>query len=81
MGRAIARALALGGDPSADRAFTAAIELLGHHGTVREYAEVLRLLRPSAARLRPRAHEALDVFERAAEAAANLHGERAGAWE
>jgi tetratricopeptide (TPR) repeat protein len=77
---ALARALALGGEPAADDAFAEAVELLGHHGTVREYAEVLRLygrqLRDSG-----REHEALDVFERAAEVAANLHSERAGAWE
>jgi transcriptional regulator with XRE-family HTH domain len=77
---ALARALALGGEPAADGAFAEAIELLAHHGTAREYAEVLRLygrqLRNSS-----REHEALDVFERAAEVAANLQGDRAGAWD
>jgi transcriptional regulator with XRE-family HTH domain len=77
---ALARARALCDDPSADDAFAQAAELLGRHGTGREHAEALRLygryLREGG-----REHEALDVFERAAEVAANLHGDRSAAWE
>ncbi len=62
----------------ADAAFVSALELLAAHGTVREHAAVLRsygrFLRDCGREL-----EALDVFERAAEVAANLQSDPAGA--
>jgi transcriptional regulator with XRE-family HTH domain len=65
-----------GGD--ADAAYAAAVDLLAAHGTVREHAAVLRsygrFLRDAGREL-----EALDVFERAAEVAANLQSEPAAA--
>ena len=71
---AIADARAGAGEPDADRAFEQAIELLHIHGTVRHYTNVLRAygryLRDAG-----REHEALDVFERAANVASNLQGE------
>jgi tetratricopeptide (TPR) repeat protein len=70
----IAEARAGAGDPGADEAFREAIDLLHAHGTVRDYANVLRAygryLRDAG-----REHEALDVFERAANVASNLQGE------
>ena len=73
--RAIAEARAGAGDPGADDAFREAIELLHSSGTVRDYANVLRAY---GRHLREvgREHEALDVFERAANVASNLQGER-----
>jgi tetratricopeptide (TPR) repeat protein len=72
---AIAEARARGGD-GADAAYREAIALLGSHGTVRHYANVLRsygrFLRDQG-----REREALDVFERAADIASNLQGEPA----
>jgi transcriptional regulator with XRE-family HTH domain len=67
------------GDPgAADVAYGQALELLAGHGTVREHAAVLRsygrFLREGG-----RESEALDVFERAAEVAANLQPDPAGA--
>jgi transcriptional regulator with XRE-family HTH domain len=62
-------------DPGADDAFGQAVALLHDHGTVRDYANLLRAfgryLRESG-----REHEALDIFERAANVASNLQGER-----
>jgi transcriptional regulator with XRE-family HTH domain len=62
----------------ADAAYGEALELLAAHGTVREHAALLRsygrFLRDGGREL-----EALDVFERAAEVAANLQSDPAGA--
>ena len=71
---AIAEARAGAGDPAADDAFRQAVELLSEHGTVREYANVLRAY---GRHLREvgREREALDVYERAANVASNLQGE------
>ena len=75
---AIAAARAAGADGDADEAFREAVGLLGEYGTVRELASLLRAygrwLRETG-----REGEALDVFERAADVAANLAGEHAGA--
>ena len=61
----------------ADAAYGEALELLAAHGTVREHAALLRsygrFLRHEGREL-----EALDVFERAAEVAANLQTDPAG---
>lgn len=67
-------------DPAddADAAYGAALELLAAHGTVREHAAVLRSY-GRFLRDRGRELEALDVFERAAEVAANLQSDPAGA--
>jgi transcriptional regulator with XRE-family HTH domain len=69
---ALAEARVGAGDP-ADGAFELALALLGEHGTVREQAALLRsygrYLRDAG-----REREALDVFERAADVAANLQG-------
>jgi transcriptional regulator with XRE-family HTH domain len=71
---AIAVARAGAGNVGADAAFENAVALLSEHGTVREYANVLRTygryLRDVG-----REHQALDVFERAANVASNLQGE------
>jgi tetratricopeptide (TPR) repeat protein len=71
---AIAEARAGAGDPDADDAFRHAIDVLRDHGTVRNYANVLRAygryLRDAG-----REREALDVFERAADVASNLQAE------
>ena len=71
---AIAEARAGAADPDADDAFRKAVDLLHVHGTVRHYTNVLRAygryLRDAG-----REGEALDVFERAANVASNLHGE------
>ena len=73
---AIAEARGQGGEGSADEAYQEAIVLLAEHGTVRQQANVLRsygrFLRETG-----REHEALDVFERAADVASNLQGEPA----
>jgi len=79
---AIAEARAVSGEENrfggedVDVAFREAIGLLREHGTVRQHANVLRsygrYLRTSG-----REHEALDVFERAADVASNLQGEPA----
>jgi transcriptional regulator with XRE-family HTH domain/uncharacterized protein HemY len=61
--------LELGDDSGAEQAFALAVELLGQHGSSREYAEALRAL-GRFLRRRGRERDALDVFERAAEAAA-----------
>jgi tetratricopeptide (TPR) repeat protein len=70
---ALAEARAGAGD-RADDAFTRAVELLAEHGTVREHANLLRAygryLRETG-----REHDALDVFERAADVASNLQSE------
>jgi tetratricopeptide (TPR) repeat protein len=77
---ALAEARAGAGDPGADEAFEAALELLGEHGTVREHANLLRsygrYLRSTG-----RDAEALDVFERAAEVASNLQQQQDAAAE
>ncbi len=71
---AIADARAGLGEASADDAFRSSIELLRLHGTVRNYANVLRaygrFLRDAG-----REHDALDIFEQAANVASNLQGE------
>ena len=71
---AIAAARAAGAEGDADEAYREAPTLLGEHGTVRELAALLRAygryLREAG-----REREALDVFERAAEVAANLQGD------
>ena len=58
----------------ADEAFQQAVDVLHEHGTVRNYANVLRAygryLRDTG-----REHDALGVFERAADVAANLQGQ------
>ncbi len=75
---AIADARAAGGNPAADEAYREASRLLAGHGSVREHAGVLRsygrYLRDAG-----REREALDVFEQAADVAANLQGEPASA--
>ena len=52
---AIAEARAGAGDPSADDAFRQAIDLLHEHGTVRDYANVLRAYGRYLRESRPRA--------------------------
>jgi tetratricopeptide (TPR) repeat protein len=73
---AIAEARAGMGDPTAGEAFRQAVELLAANGTVRHQAAALRAygryLRDSG-----QEHEALDVYERAADVASNLQGEPA----
>jgi tetratricopeptide (TPR) repeat protein len=71
---AIAEARAGGGNAEADDAFRNAVDLLFEHGTVREHANVLRSY-GRYLRATGREAEALDVFERAANVAANLQGE------
>ncbi len=76
--RTIAEARAAAGDPGADEAFRQAVDLLHEHGTVRDYASVLRaygrFLREVG-----RDHEAMEIFERAANVASNIHGEPSAA--
>jgi tetratricopeptide (TPR) repeat protein len=71
---ALADARARAGEGDADGAYERAVLLLSEHGTVREHANVLRAygrhLRDAG-----REREALGVFERAAEIAANLQVE------
>jgi transcriptional regulator with XRE-family HTH domain len=77
-----ARGRRRGGDGSgggdADAAYGEALELLAAHGTVREHAAALRsygrFLRETG-----RERDALDVFEHAAEVAANLQADPVGA--
>jgi tetratricopeptide (TPR) repeat protein len=74
----VAEARAGSGNPEgADEAFREALELLAEHGTVRQHAAALRsygrFLRDEG-----REHEALDVFEQAAEVASNLQVEPTG---
>ncbi len=75
---AIAESRAGSGSHAADDAFSEAIKLLHEHGTIRDYANVLRAygryLRDS-----DREHDALNVFERAANVASNLAGEPSAA--
>jgi transcriptional regulator with XRE-family HTH domain len=75
---AIAEARARSGAGDADEAFRRAVDTLHEHGTVRNYANVLRAygryLRDAG-----REHEALDVFERAANVASNLQAEPSAA--
>ena len=71
---AIAEARAGAGDPDADEAFRHAIDVLHEHGTVRNYANVLRAYGRYLREV-GREREALDVFERAADVASNLQGE------
>ena len=73
---AIAGARAAGAEGDPDEAFREAVALLGEHGTVRELAGLLRAY-GRFLREHGREREALDVFERAAEVAANLQGEPA----
>ena len=75
---AIADARARGADPSADDAYREALALLHTHGSVREHAGVLRAY-GRYLRAEGREHEALDVFERAADVASNLQAEPATA--
>ena len=71
---AIAEARAGAGDANADDAFRQAVDLLHVHGTVRHYTNALRAygryLRDAG-----REHDAMEVFERAANVASNLAGE------
>jgi transcriptional regulator with XRE-family HTH domain len=71
---AIAEGRAGAGDPNADDAFREAVDLLHLHGTVRHYTNALRAygryLRDSG-----REHDAMEIFERAANVASNLAGE------
>ena len=71
---ALAEARAGSGEGDADTAFERAVSLLAEHGTVREYASVLRsygrYLRDAG-----RERDALDVFEQAANVASNLQTE------
>jgi transcriptional regulator with XRE-family HTH domain len=76
--RAVAEARAGAGDPAADDAFREAIELLHQHGTIRDYANVLRAYGRYLREV-GREREALDVYERAANVASNLQGERSTA--
>ncbi len=73
----LALAEARGTGEDADAAYAEALALLSAHGTVREHAAALRsygrFLRESG-----RESEALDVFELAAEVAANLQADPAG---
>jgi tetratricopeptide (TPR) repeat protein len=71
---AIAEARAGAGDPDADDAFQRAVDVLHQHGTVRNYANVLRAYGRYLREV-GREHDALDVFERAADVASNLQGE------
>jgi tetratricopeptide (TPR) repeat protein len=71
---AIAEARAGAGDPGADDAFKRAVDVLHQHGTVRNYANVLRAYGRYLREV-GREHDALDVFERAADVASNLQGE------
>jgi tetratricopeptide (TPR) repeat protein len=75
---AIAMARAGAGDLHADEAFENAINLLHEHGSVRDYAN---LLRAYGRYLRDvdREREALEIFERAANVASNLQGDRSTA--
>ena len=75
---AIAEARAGAGNPSADDAFRGAIDLLHEHGSVRDYANVLRAYGRYLRNV-DREHDALDIFERAANVASNLQGERSTA--
>lgn len=71
---AIAEARAGADDPDAGEAFERAVELLHVHGTVRHYANVLRSY-GSYLRDTGRDHDAMEIFERAANVASNLQGE------
>jgi transcriptional regulator with XRE-family HTH domain len=75
---AIAEARAGGGDPTADDAFREAIDLLHEHGTIRDYANLLRAYGRYLREI-GRDHEAMEIFERAANVATNLHGEPSAA--
>jgi len=72
---AIAEARAGAGDPGAADAFLEAIELLHQHGTVRDYTNALRTYGRHLREV-DRESEALDIFERAANVASNLQGDR-----
>jgi tetratricopeptide (TPR) repeat protein len=74
----IAEARAGAGDPGADEAFGQAIGLLHEHGSVRDYANVLRAYGRYLREV-DRERDALDIFERAANVASNLQGERSAA--
>ncbi len=75
---ALAGARSAAGEPGADEAFVEAVARLREHGSSREHAEALRAygryLRDAG-----REREAIDVFERAADVAAGLPGERSRA--
>jgi tetratricopeptide (TPR) repeat protein len=71
---AIAEARAGAGDDAADEAFQKAVDVLHEHGTVRNYANVLRAYGRYLREV-DREHDALVVFERAADVASNLQGE------
>src|SRR5581483_5686648 len=60
--RAIAEARAAAADPTADDAFREAIDLLHEHGSIRDYANLLRAYGRYLKDI-GREHEALDVFE------------------
>jgi len=71
---AVAEARSGAGDFDADDAFKRAVVLLEEHGTVREYANVLRSYGRYLRNV-DREQEALDIYERAANVAANLQGD------
>ncbi len=71
---AIAQARAGADDPSAHDAFREAIDLLHEHGSVRDYANLLRAYGRYLREI-GRAHDAMEIFERAANVASNLQGE------
>jgi transcriptional regulator with XRE-family HTH domain len=71
---AIAEARAGAGKPGADDAFCKAIDLLHEHGTIRDYANLLRAYGRYLREI-DREHEAMEIFERAANVATHLHGE------
>lgn len=75
---AIAEARAGAGDPRADDAFRESIDLLHSHGTVRDYANALRAYGRYLREI-DRDHEAMEIFERAANVASHLQGERTAA--
>jgi transcriptional regulator with XRE-family HTH domain len=75
---AIAEARAGAGKPGADDAFCKAIDLLHEHGTIRDYANLLRAYGRYLREI-DREHEAMEIFERAANVATHLHGEPSAA--
>ena len=71
---ALADARSRSGEGDAEGAYQHALLLLAEHGTVREHANILRAYGRYLREV-GREREALHVFERAAEVAANLQGE------
>jgi transcriptional regulator with XRE-family HTH domain len=71
---AIAEARAGAGDPGANDAYEEAVQVLHAHGTIRDYANVLRTYGRYLREI-GRDHDAMEIFERAANVASNLQGE------